>query len=69
MQGGGNIKDKKQGQWRYKFIQMGGLNHLLRTFLNLNVKSIETNLTLRCIELLIITLSEIMHADRESVKD
>jgi|LauGreDrversion4_2_1035121.scaffolds.fasta_scaffold23834_1 hypothetical protein len=39
---------------------MGGLSHLLRTFLSLNVKSIESNLTLKCIELLITTLSDLM---------
>jgi hypothetical protein len=69
MQGGSNRKDTKQGQWRFKFVQMGGLSHLLRTFLGLNIKSIETNLTLRCIELLIITLTDIMHSDREASRD
>ena len=48
---------------------MGGLNYLLRTFLNLNVKSIESNLTLKCIELLILTLQEIMIADKDKEKD
>ena len=47
---------------------MGGLNYLLRTFLNLNVKSIESNLTLKCIELLILTLHEIMIADKDKEK-
>jgi len=47
---------------------MGGLSHLLRTFLSLNIKSIESNLTLRCIELLITTLTELMLSDREAGK-
>ncbi len=46
---GGNRKDQKPNQWRYKFIQMGGLQHLMRTFLSLNVPSIESNLTIKCI--------------------
>ena len=50
-------------------MQMGGLTHLLRTFLGLNIKSIETNLTMRCIELLIITLTEMMSSDRESGRE
>ena len=62
-------KDPRASQWRYKFIQMGGLSHLLRTFLNFNIKSIETNLTLKCIDLLIVTLNEIMQGDREKEKD
>lgn len=45
---------------------MGGLVHLLRTFLSLNLKSIETNLTLKCIDLLISTLNDIIQADRET---
>jgi hypothetical protein len=50
-------------------VQMGGLTHLLRTFLGLNIKSIETNLTMRCIELLIKTLTEMMSSDRESGRE
>jgi hypothetical protein len=48
---------------------MGGLSHLLRTFLSLQIKSIETNLTLKCIELLISTLSDILYADRDTGKE
>ena len=48
---------------------MGGLAHLLRTFLNLNIKSIESNLTLKCVLNLIITLHEIMNADRDKERD
>jgi hypothetical protein len=65
MQSSTSKKDQKQNQWRFKFVSMGGLSHLLRTFLSLNIKSIETNLTLKCIELLIGTLTEIMTGDRE----
>ena len=66
----GNIKkDAKAGQWRYKFIQMGGVQHLLRTFLSLNLRSIETNLTLKCIDLLISTLNDIIQGDKSSSKD
>lgn len=61
---GGNKKDPKAAQWRYKFITMGGLTHLIRTFLSLNLQSIETNLTLKCIELLVATLHEVMYADK-----
>lgn len=50
-------------------MQMGGLTHLLRTFLGLNIRSIETNLTLRCIELVIMTLTEMMSSDRESGRE
>ena len=69
MQGGANRKDQKQGQWRFKFVSMGGLAHLLRTFLNLNIKSIESNLPLKCIELLITTLTEMMNSDRETGRE
>lgn len=48
---------------------MGGLTHLLRTFLGLNFKSIESNLTLKCIDLLIDTLLNVMHADKDKEKD
>jgi hypothetical protein len=37
----------------------------MRTFLNLNVSSIETNLSLKCIQLLIVTLHEVMSADKD----
>lgn len=59
-------KDPKASQWRFKFVSMGGLVHLLRTFLSLNLKSIETNLTLKCIDLLISNLNDIIQADRET---
>ena len=39
--------------------------HLLRTFLGLDIQSIETGLTLKCIENLIVTLIEIMQGDKE----
>ncbi len=42
---------------------------MLRTFLSLQIKSIETNLTLKCIELLISTLSDILYADRDTGKE
>ncbi len=48
---------------------MGGLNHLLRTFLGLNIKSIESNLTLKCIDLLIDTLMSVMQADKDREKE
>jgi hypothetical protein len=44
---------------------MGGLQHLMRTFLSLNVPSIDSNLTIKCINNLIVTLHEVMNADRE----
>ena len=62
---GGSRKDQKPNQWRFKFIQMGGLQHLMRTFLSLNVPSIDSNLTIKCINNLIVTLHEVMNADRE----
>lgn len=37
----------------------------MRTFLSLNVSSIETNLSLKCIQLLIVTLHEVMSADKD----
>ena len=48
---------------------MGGLTHLLRTFLQLNLKGIESSLTLQCIDLLVDTVLNVLHADREKEKD
>mmetsp|Transcript_49151 Transcript_49151/g.36204 ORF Transcript_49151/g.36204 Transcript_49151/m.36204 type:complete len:106 (+) Transcript_49151:1059-1376(+) len=45
--------DQSALQWRAAFSQLGGFNHLLKTFLDLNLAKIETNLTIKCIELLI----------------
>jgi len=38
---------------------------MMRTFLSLNVPSIDSNLTIKCINNLIVTLHEVMNADRE----
>jgi len=61
-------KDPKSQQWRYKFVSMGGFQHLLRTFVSLEVRQIDTNLTLKCIELLIALLWEFIVAEKELVK-
>ncbi len=64
----GNRKDTKATQWKFKFVQMGGFNHLLRTFISLDVISIETNLTMKCIEHLIIILYDFITSDKELSK-
>ena len=43
---------------------MGGFDHLLSTLINLNLKKIDTNLTLKCIDQLVISLCEYMHLER-----
>jgi hypothetical protein len=53
-----NKKDPKVEQWRFKFVNMGGFSHLLNTFINLGIKNIDTFLTLKCIENLILILSD-----------
>mmetsp|Transcript_9591 Transcript_9591/g.9231 ORF Transcript_9591/g.9231 Transcript_9591/m.9231 type:complete len:440 (+) Transcript_9591:490-1809(+) len=50
--------------WRALFVKLGGFKHLLNTFLNLNIQQIETNLTLKCIELLITILFEFANLEK-----
>lgn len=47
---------------------MGGFSHLLKTFISLDIKSIETNLTMKCIENLIVILYEFITSEKELVK-
>lgn len=55
-----NRKDQKVVQWRFKFVSMGGFNHLLKTFANLEIKEIETNLSMKCIEHMILLLYDFL---------
>jgi hypothetical protein len=50
-------------QWRYKFVSMGGFMHLLKTFIHLDLKAIDTNLTMKCIEHLILILYDFILTD------
>ena len=43
---------------------MGGFTHLLNTFINLDIKHIDTFLTLKCIENLIILLNEFLQSEK-----
>jgi hypothetical protein len=47
---------------------MGGFQHLLKTFINLDIKQIDTNLTMKCIEHLIIILYEFISNDKDLTK-
>ncbi len=47
---------------------MGGFAHLLKTFISLDIKQIDTNLALKCIEHLIIILYEFIHSDKDLIK-
>lgn len=44
---------------------MGGFVHLLKTFVGLDIKQIETNLTLKCIESLILILYDFLSTDKD----
>ena len=44
---------------------MGGFSHLLKTFANLEINAIDTNLTMKCIEHLIIILYEFLSVDKD----
>ncbi|CDW78729.1 UNKNOWN [Stylonychia lemnae] len=63
-----NKKDPKCQQWKYKFVSLGGFTHLLKTFINLEIKQIDTNLILKCVEHLIFILHDFIVNDRELVK-
>lgn len=63
-----NKKDPKALQWRFKFVQMGGFAHLLKTFISLDLKHIDTSLTMKCIESLIIILYDFIVTDKELTK-
>jgi hypothetical protein len=45
---------------------MGGFSHLLNTFVHLEVKSIDTFLTLKCIENLITTIMEFLLIEKKN---
>ncbi len=62
-----NKKDTKTLQWRQTFFKLGGFHHLLTTFLQLDIKKIETSLTLKCIEYLINLLFEFSQLDKNVV--
>lgn len=47
---------------------MGGFTHLLKTFISLEIKQIDTNLTMKCIEQLILILFDFNMGDKELVK-
>lgn len=48
---------------------MGGFSHLLKTFISLEIKQIDTNLTIKCIEQLIMILDDFITNDKELVKE
>ena len=56
-------------QWRLKFTSLGGFSHLLHTFAHLTLPSIDTTLTLKCIDNLIIILYEFFTQDKDLVKE
>jgi hypothetical protein len=62
-----NKKDPKTIQWRTTFVQLGGTQHLLHTFINLNIVSIENSLTLKCIEKLLMILFEFVGIDKSII--
>lgn len=47
---------------------MGGFTHLLNTFTKLDIKRIETNLTIKCIEVLIFVLFDFIQSEQELIK-
>jgi hypothetical protein len=64
-----NKKDQKVTQWKFKFIQMGGYQHLINTFIGLEIQSIETSLTLKCIEALIMIIYEFIQFDKNLLSE
>lgn len=54
--------------WRDKFVERGGFSHLLHTFISLDIKSIETNLSLKCIEQLILMLWSFIQSFKDQSK-
>ena len=48
---------------------MGGFSHLLNTFINLEIKKIDTFLTLKCIENLIMILIEYIQLEKKLVEE
>jgi hypothetical protein len=48
---------------------MGGFTHLLNTFVNLDVKKIDTFLTLKCIDILITTIMEFILIEKRNMEE
>ena len=50
--------------WKRKFIELGGVRHLLDTLFGLQIEAIDSRLTLRCIESLLAALLDFMRVDQ-----
>ena len=50
--------------WKRRFIELGGVRHLLDTLVGLQIEAIDSRLTLRCIESLLAALLDFMHVDQ-----
>ncbi len=48
---------------------MGGFNHLLKTFIGLDLKQIDTGLTMKCVDLLIIILYDFIYNEKDLIKN
>ena len=52
-----------QAAWQKKFIERGGFRHLLETLAGLEIATIDSKLTLRCIESLLGTILEFVQVE------
>lgn len=50
-------------------MELGGFEYLLNAFISLDVKKIETNLTLKCIEHLIMALYDFITVDKNLISE
>lgn len=50
--------------WKLKFIEQGGFTHLQRTLVDLKIESIDSKLTMKCIEHLILTIYNFMNDNK-----
>jgi len=50
--------------WKRRFIELGGVRHLLDTLVGLQIEAIDSRLTLRCIESLLAALLDFMRVDQ-----
>jgi hypothetical protein len=55
-----NLKNDTTEQWTQRFVSLGGLHHIVDCLIKLNITSIESMLTLKCLGDLISIISKVM---------
>lgn len=59
--------DKKSEGWKTNFLKLGGLHHLLNTFIELDIKRIDNALTMKCIDNLIQLIYGFIEAEDKQI--